>query len=394
MVPTKQAAPLRMPICDVLIVAAGSGTRFGGALPKQYRDLGGRTVLRRAIDAFRSADGIRRVLVAIDPTHRPLYDHATAGLSLAEPVAGRATRQATVLAGLETMAADPPDIVLVHDAARPLVSQGTIGRVIAALDSAPAAIAALPVVDTVKREQDGHIEATVDRRHLWLAQTPQGFAFNLALAAHRAAADAELTDDAAVAERFGLRVALVYGDAANFKITTEDDLLRAAHLVEAPMETRTGLGFDVHRFTAGQAVTLCGVAIPHDRSLEGHSDADVALHALTDALLGAIGAGDIGVHFPPDDMRWRGADSALFLRHAAGLVAARGGRIVNVDVTILCEAPRIGPHRPAMTGRLAAILEIAPDRIGLKATTTEQLGFTGRREGVAAQAIATVRLPS
>jgi 2-C-methyl-D-erythritol 4-phosphate cytidylyltransferase / 2-C-methyl-D-erythritol 2,4-cyclodiphosphate synthase len=377
--------------CAVLIVAAGNGERLGGPLPKQYRPLGGRAMLRWSIEAFLACPRVDSVVVAIHPDHRALYDRAAAGLALAEPVTGAGTRQATVRAGLERLSADPPDRVLIHDAARPLIDAATIERVLDALDSAPAAIAAIPVVDTLKRGVDGMAVATVDRGGLWQAQTPQGFDFRTILAAHRQAASQSLTDDAAVAEQAGHPVRLVTGHADNFKVTTEDDLDRAERLVSAAAETRVGQGFDVHRFAPGDAIVLCGIAVPHTARLEGHSDADVGLHALTDALLGAIAQGDIGEHFPPSEPRWRGADSAAFLRHAAGLVRARG-TIVNVDVTLICEAPKVAPHRRAMVARVAELLDLEPDRVSVKATTTEGLGFAGRREGIAAQAAATVRL--
>lgn len=387
-----------MPICIALIVAGGSGRRFGAQRPKQYHDLLGKPVLRRTVEAFLRHPGIDGVQVVIDPACRALYDVAVAGLDLPDPVTGGASRQDSVRNGLERLAGQAPDRVLIHDAARPLVDAATISAVIAALDTHPGAIAAVPVADTLKRSGDGLakglVAATVDRSALWRAQTPQGFRFPEILAAHRAAAGLELTDDAAVAERAGLPVALVPSREENFKVTTQDDLTRAGQMLALALgDVRTGSGFDVHRFTAGDHVTLCGVAVPHSQGLEGHSDADVGLHALTDAILGALGAGDIGSHFPPSDPQWRGADSAKFLRHAADLVAARNGAIAHVDVTIICERPKVGPHREAMVSRIAQILGIAADRVSVKATTTERLGFTGRGEGIAAQAVATVRLP-
>lgn len=381
--------------CTALIVAAGRGERFGSARPKQYLTLAGETVLRRSIRAFLEHPLVDAVRVVINPAHRDLYDAAAAGLDLAEPISGGAARQESVRLGLEALAAGgAPDLVLIHDGARPLVDAATITRVIEALAEAPGAIAATPVADTLKREGDGLVAATVDRTALWRARTPQGFRFADILAAHRAASGLDLTDDAAVAERAGLAVRLVASNPDNLKVTHAHDLARAERLIMAQLgDIRVGTGFDVHRFVEGDNVMLCGVRIPHDKTFLGHSDADVALHALTDAILGAIGDGDIGQHFPPSDPKWAGADSSLFLRHARDLVRARGGVIAHVDVTIICERPKVGPHRPAMIARLAEILEIAPDRVSIKATTTEQLGFTGRREGVAAQAAATVRLP-
>ena len=377
----------------VLVVAAGRGRRFGGDVPKQYLDLAGRPVLRHSLAAFAANPEIDAVRAVIHPDDRQLYDAAAAGLGLGEPVPGGAQRQDSVRLGLESLAELDPDIVLIHDGARPFADAGTIGRVIAAMKDHPGAIPAVPVADTLKRGQDGMIAGTVDRAGLWRAQTPQGFRFADILAAHRAAAGRELTDDAAVLEAAGRPVALVMGSEDNVKITTTADLERARRAFAGPGETRTGSGYDVHRFAPGDRVWLCGVPVPHDSALEGHSDADVAQHALTDAILGAIAAGDIGRHFPPTDPRWKGAASHLFLSHAAGLVAGLGGRIVNVDVTIVCERPKVGPHRAAMQARLAEILGVDQDRVSVKATTTEGLGFAGRREGIAAQAVATVWLP-
>jgi 2-C-methyl-D-erythritol 4-phosphate cytidylyltransferase/2-C-methyl-D-erythritol 2,4-cyclodiphosphate synthase len=279
--------------------------------------------------------------------------------------------------------------VLIHDAARPLVDHGVISRVLAALETSPGAVPALAVADTLKRGDDQFVETTVDRQGLWRAQTPQGFRYQEILDAHRQAGGEELTDDAAVAERAGLAVAIVEGSEDNVKVTRPGDMIRAERLLGAG-EARTGLGFDVHRFGPGDHVMLCGVAVPHEFGLEGHSDADVGLHAVTDALLGAIGEGDIGTHFPPSDPQWKGTESDVFVRHAGELIAAKGGRISNIDVTLVCEQPKIGPHRAAMIKRMADILTISEHRISIKATTTERLGFTGRGEGIAAQAVATV----
>jgi 2-C-methyl-D-erythritol 4-phosphate cytidylyltransferase/2-C-methyl-D-erythritol 2,4-cyclodiphosphate synthase len=382
-----------------LIVAAGRGARFGGDIPKQYRALGGRAVLRHGVERMMAHPGIAGVRVVISPEDRARYDAAVAGLDLLAPVAGGATRQQSVCNGLESLAHLTPDAVLIHDAARPFVDSGIIDRVIEGLGRAPGAIAALPVVDTIKRAQDDAgptpvIETTTSRERLWRAQTPQGFHFEAILAAHRAAAGSEYTDDAAVAEATGLAVELVMGSEENFKITTEGDLQRAERLLGGgSWEYRSAGGYDVHRFAPGDAIMLCGIRVPHSAALEGHSDADVGLHALTDALLGTIGAGDIGQHFPPSDPKWRGADSSKFLAHAGELVAAKGGRITHLDVTIICERPKVGPHRAAMIERIAQILGLDKGRVSVKATTTEGLGFTGRAEGIAAQATATVALP-
>jgi 2-C-methyl-D-erythritol 4-phosphate cytidylyltransferase / 2-C-methyl-D-erythritol 2,4-cyclodiphosphate synthase len=383
-----------MSSCIALVVAAGRGFRLGGPLPKQYLPLGGAAVLRYSVATFLAHPGVDHVRVVIHPDDRPLYDAAVAGLDLLPPVHGGAQRQDSVRNGLASLAEAAPDRVLIHDGARPFVDAATIDRVLAALQDHPGAIAALPIRDTVKRDSGGRIVDTVERRGLWRAQTPQGFGYSEIMAAHRAAEGAELSDDAAVAEQAGLAVALVDGSEENFKVTTTDDLLRAErHLAMQRGDIRTGQGFDVHAFGAGDHVWLCGLKIPHGQGLVGHSDADVGLHALTDALLGALGAGDIGMHFPPSDPAWRGAPSHRFLRHAADLVAAAGGSIAHCDVTLICERPKIGPHREAMVARIAEILGLDPRRVSVKATTTEQLGFTGRGEGIAAQAIATVRLP-
>ncbi len=378
-----------------LIVAAGRGSRFGGPLPKQYALLAGQPVLRRTIAAFHAA-GIDRVQVVIGPGDDAHYAAATDGLDLPAPIQGGASRQQSVLNGLEALAGNPPDLVAIHDAARPFVRGAEIEACLAAasVEGIDGAVLGIPLADTLKRVGNGNaVTETVPRRDLWRAQTPQVFRFAPLLAAHRAAAPlaaaeaTALTDDAAVAERAGLKVVMVAGSEDNRKITTAEDLLSTR------METRTALGFDVHGFGPGTAVMLGGVAVPHSQALAGHSDADVALHALTDAVLGTIGAGDIGKHFPPSDPQWRGASSDRFLRHAVDLVTARGGRIVHLDVTIVCEAPKVGPHRDAIVRSIARIADIAPDRVSVKATTTEGLGFTGRREGVAAQALATVELP-
>ncbi len=377
-----------------LVVAAGRGSRFGGDVPKQYLRLGGAMVLRHAVAALARHRLVTGVLVAIRLEDRALFDNAVAGLPVLPPIAGGATRQDSVRLGLEALAPYRPRHVLIHDGARPFPDTALIDRVIQALDEAPAAIPCLPLRDTIKRAESGTIRATVDRAELWRAQTPQGFQFDQILAAHHAAAGTQLTDDSAVAEAAGLAPLLVVGSEDNLKVTTTEDLATAERLIAArPGDVRVGQGFDVHAFGPGDRIFICGVEIPHDESLVGHSDADVGLHALTDALLGAIGAGDIGMHFPPGDARWRGAASDQFLRHAADLVGARGGAVAAVDVTIICERPKIGPHRAAMVERIAEILGIAAERVSVKATTTDRLGFTGRGEGIAAQAVATVRLP-
>lgn len=391
----------------VIVVAAGRGERAsasGADAPKQYRSVAGTPVLARTIAAFLNHPGVGWVLPVIHPDHAARY--AELNLShprLLPPVHGAATRQGSVLAGLESLAPHEPDLVLIQDAARPLVDPATIAGVVAALDTATAALPVIPVTDTIKRSVDGAtVSGTEDRRQLFAAQTPQGFRFAEILAAHRRAATepTEFTDDAAIAEWAGHTVQLTAGHVHNLKITHPEDFRRAERLLgeEHPtmatrMETRVGTGFDVHPFEPGDAVWLGGIRIPHAMKLKGHSDADVALHALTDAILGAIGEGDIGQHFPPSDERWRGAASSIFVEHAADLVRQRGGRIVNLDVTIVCEAPRVGPHVPAMKAAIAAAAGLAPSRIAIKATTSEELGFTGRREGIVAMASASVELP-
>ena len=384
-----------------LVVAAGRASRFGGDLPKQYASLGGRPMLGYSLERFARHPRIGHVKAVIHPDDRALYDRAAAGLDLLEPAAGGATRRDSVRRGLESLEALAPETVLIHDGARPFVGAGVIDRVLDALGARGAnlagAIAALPVNDTLKRAESDRIAGTVERTGLWRAQTPQGFRFAEILAAHRAVRGSgtgpELTDDAAVAERAGLPVALVEGAPENIKVTTQEDLLRAARWLAGAQETRVGQGFDVHRFAPGDHVMLCGVRIPHDAGLKGHSDADVGLHALTDALLGALGAGDIGTHFPPSDARWKDADSAVFLGRARELVAERGGRVAHVDVTLICERPHIAARRMEMVARIAELLGLDPGRVSVKATTTEGLGFVGRGEGIAAQAAATLSLP-
>jgi 2-C-methyl-D-erythritol 4-phosphate cytidylyltransferase/2-C-methyl-D-erythritol 2,4-cyclodiphosphate synthase len=390
------STPVRNGGTAALVVAAGRGNRAGRDLPKQYATLGGKTVLRRTLEAFASHPGIDKTLAVIAEADTPLYERAVQELSnLLPSVIGGATRQQSVHNGLEALAADPPRFVLVHDAARPFVSKALIDRVIGACDEGHGAIPVLPITDTVKRVENGEVTATVSRECLAAAQTPQGFPFHALLAAHRRAAAEgreNLTDDAAVAALVGLPVRTVESERRNLKLTAPDDFAAAERSFSA-RESRTGQGFDVHAFGPGHSVWLCGVEIPHKQGLLGHSDADVGIHALTDALLGTIGDGDIGHHFPPSDPQWKGAPSHLFLAEAVRRVAERGGRVVNVDVTLVCEQPKIGPHRDRMRARVAEIAGISKDRVGIKATTSEGLGFTGRGEGILALATATVSLP-
>lgn len=388
----------------VVIVAAGQGLRLGGPVPKQYQLLGGRPILARTLERVLAA-GVDRVLVAIGPGARPLYDRSVADIDdrrLAAPVIGGASRAETVRLALEALARlgdGAPGTVLVHDAARPFAPPALFDTLAAAAADGRGAIAAEPVVDALWHGPDGFALEPRPRAGLWRAQTPQAFPFAALLAAHRADADAEppALDDAEVFRRAGHPVALIEGPAANFKITRAEDMARAErHLAEeAAMvipDLRVGHGFDVHVFCPGDHVTLCGVRVPHSHGLKGHSDADVGLHALADAIYGALGEGDIGQHFPPSDPQWKGAESHIFLAHAGARVAARGGRIANLDVTLLCEHPRIGPHSAAMRARIGEILGIGHDRVSIKATTMERMGFVGREEGMGALATATVIL--
>ncbi|MGB0631332.1 MAG: bifunctional 2-C-methyl-D-erythritol 4-phosphate cytidylyltransferase/2-C-methyl-D-erythritol 2,4-cyclodiphosphate synthase [Alphaproteobacteria bacterium] len=384
-----------MASCAALILAGGTGSRLGSDIPKQYLTLNGVSVLRRTVDVFLSHPEIDTVQVVIGAGDRSLYDNAIGDADIRAPVTGGATRQESGRNGLEALADDAPDYVLIHDAARPFIDEPTIDRVLDALKSSAAVLPGVPVADTLKRGAGDPPEVTdtVDRDGLWRAQTPQGFQYPKILEAHHACTGKELTDDAAVAEHAGLSVALVHGHEDNFKITTPDDLERAQRMTEiSSVDFRVGTGFDVHALTDGDHVILCGIRIDHTHGLEGHSDADVAMHAVTDALLGAIAEGDIGNHFPPSDEQWRGAASSVFLEHAAKLISDRGGSIGNIDLTIICEAPKVGPHRDAMESSLANILGIDRSRVSVKATTTETLGFTGRGEGIAVQASAIVRL--
>jgi 2-C-methyl-D-erythritol 4-phosphate cytidylyltransferase/2-C-methyl-D-erythritol 2,4-cyclodiphosphate synthase len=375
-----------------LVVAAGSGSRAGGGVPKQFRRLAGKPLLLHALDGLERA-GIGEARVVIGAGQERLYREALRGRAPPSPIAGGLERQESVRNGLEAIAAEGgAGAVFIHDAARPFLPAAVAARLRDGLVRAEGAVPVLPVVDTLARS-DGALGDPVSREGLVRVQTPQAFRFEAILAAHRQWRGPPATDDAQVARAAGLKVATVAGDEALEKLTHEADFARAEARLASALTSRTGMGFDVHAFAPGEALWLGGLRIPHDRGLKGHSDADVLLHALTDALLGAIGAGDIGDHFPPSDPRWRGAASALFVEHARSLIEARGGRIDHVDVTLICEAPRLAPHRDAIRASVATLLRLAPARVSIKATTTERLGFTGRGEGMAAQAIATVRLP-
>ena len=382
-----------------IVVAAGRGERVGGALPKQYRNLLGEPVLRRALRALASHPAIDAVQAVIDPAEDAAFRDAVGGLpKCLAPAAGGSTRQRSVRAGLEALAELKPSIVLVHDAARPLASAALVDRALAAVEATGAAVPVIALRDTVKRvDETGRVVSTLDRNELRAVQTPQVFFFAPLIEAHRRASKAGLEDfpdDAALAEWAGIAVATFAGEAGNLKLTTADDFARAEAIADALADVRTGTGFDVHAFGPGDRVMLGGVAIAHDKGLIGHSDADVLLHALTDALLGALGEADIGHHFPPAEEEWHGAASDQFLAFAAARVRARGGRIAHLDATVLCEAPKLAPHRDAIRARIAAIAGIDVSRVGVKATTTEGLGFIGRKEGIAAMATATIRLPA
>jgi 2-C-methyl-D-erythritol 4-phosphate cytidylyltransferase/2-C-methyl-D-erythritol 2,4-cyclodiphosphate synthase len=382
-----------------LIVAAGKGSRLGAPLPKQYLPLGDSVVLRRTVKAFLDHPGVGSVQVVISPADRDLYESALGDIGLRGPVDGGDTRQQSVYKGLQALSEHGAHVVLIHDAARPFVSAAQISQCLMAAEEMVAVVPVVPVVDSVKLVAGDELRDEVDRDSLRRTQTPQTFDYQMILQAHRLAVGQNLTDDAAVARFAGETVTTVPGDEGNFKITTADDLERARMIITSAERTpieeyRTGTGFDVHRYASGRPMIICGVEIPHDLGLEGHSDADVGLHAITDAVLGALAEGDIGDHFPPTDPQWRGAPSDVFLDFAGQRVTQRGGRIASIDVTIICETPKIKPHRQTMRDRIAHILGVGVDRVSVKATTTERLGFTGRREGIAAQAIATVALPT
>ncbi len=376
---------------SVVIVAAGGGTRAGPGLAKQWRMLAGKPVLRWSVEALLGA-GARDLIVVVSADGEALAENALAGLKGWRTVRGGATRADSVRNGLEAIDRPYGEPVLVHDAARPFVNKRHVDALLAAVEHGHGAILALPVADTLKRAGMDPV-ATVSREGLWRAQTPQAFTRGALMAAYAAWTGGEPTDDAQVLEAMGGEISIVPGDPLLMKLTYPEDFDMAERLAGAARVTRTGQGFDAHRWGPGESVWLCGVEITHNETLIGHSDADAGLHALTDAILGAIGEGDIGDHFPPTDPKWKGAASDLFLKHAAELVAAKGGRLVNVDVTLICERPKIKPHRQAMRERLAAILDLPLDRISVKATTTEGMGFTGRGEGLAAQALATVETP-
>lgn len=372
------------PKIAAILVAAGRGTRAGAGQPKQWRDLAGKRVADWSVAAFLNHPEIDQVIAVTHPDDDA--EAATLGLPC---VHGGATRDASVRAGLDALRGSNPDRVLIHDIARAGVSERIISDVIAALNTSPGAAPALPVTDALWRGADGTVGGTQSREGLFRAQTPQGFHYNAILAAHDAHPGGA-ADDVEVARAAGLTVAIVEGDEANLKITTPGDFARMERILRGQMDIRLGNGYDVHAFTQGDHVTLCGIRVPHDKALKGHSDADVGMHAVTDAIYGALAEGDIGRHFPPSDMKWKNADSAIFLEHAVRLAASKGYAISNIDCTLICERPKIGPHASAMMQRMGEIMELRPDQVSVKATTSEQLGFTGREEGIAAIATATL----
>jgi len=380
-----------------IIVAAGSGIRAGGELPKQYQKIGGKPVIAHTVEAFLTHEAINEVVVVISAEHGDLFNDALGAYSLREPVIGGDTRQQSVYNGLQAIADDHPARVLIHDAARPFVSDAIISDVIAALDDHPCAVPCVAVVDTIGQVRGGKMTARLNREELRAVQTPQGFVFETIFAAHKTAAeknDFSASDDSSLVSP----VAVIAGEARNIKLTTADDIYKADKQMKQVQladlaDIRVGQGFDVHAFEPGDHVILCGVDIPFTAKLKGHSDADVAMHALTDAILGALGEGDIGKHFPPSEAEWKGAASEIFLKGAMDLVTGRGGVLAHSDITIICEAPKLRPHIDSMREKMAEIMECDIDRVSIKATTSEQLGFTGRGEGIAAMATATVRLP-
>lgn len=385
------------PSCTVIIVAGGSGTRFGDSLPKQYHKIHGQPVLRHTVQAFSSHPAVKQIQVVIGEGFEDLYNQAVSGIAKLLPVVtGGATRQASVYNALAALTLNTHDIVLIHDAARPCVNATSVDDLLTTLKTHPAATLAMPVNDTLRKSDDNHLGEVVSRDGLYAMQTPQGFHFDMIKSAHDKFKTQNFTDDTSLVSADGVSVSIVTGTRENIKITTPEDLMTATKYLapSTPLIPRTGLGFDVHAFgDAAPTIRIGGIDIAHTHKLKGHSDADVLLHAITDALYGTISDGDIGSHFPPSNNEYKGKDSAFFLEEAVKAVLAKGGKIVHIDSVIMCEAPKIGPHRDAMQKRVAEIIGIAPSRVSIKATTTEELGFTGRREGIAAQAIVTILLP-
>lgn len=390
-----------MAVIAAIIVAGGAGTRMGGGIPKQYQFLAREPVLLRSLKAFTGHAGISAVLPVIAEAHREHFGALKLPQKCMQPVTGGFTRQESVRLGLEALKELNPDYVLIHDAARPLVSREVIDRVLLALENHDAVIPAVAVTDTIKQNNAGQVNASLDRNTLVSVQTPQGFRYASILKLHQDATVTHHTDDASLAEAGGVGVRIVDGDSNNIKITTMQDMAIAHMLLAEAGETRVGMGFDAHRLvphdagtaSARRTVLLCGAAIPSDFKLEGHSDADVGYHALVDAILGALGEGDIGIHFPPTDPKWRGADSSRFVLHVHHMLKQKRCSIGNIDITFICERPKIAPYRDEMTANIARLLDVPLHKVSVKATTTEKMGFTGRGEGIAAQVIATVKVP-
>ena len=391
--------------CIALIVAAGRGTRFSGILsknnyqiPKQYHEIGGKMILRRAITTFTAHPKINAVRVVIHPDDKELYNLAAMNLNILPPIDGGQSRQESVRLGLESIKDLNPDIVLIHDGARPLIDFGTINRILAAIDEECGAVPAMPMIESVKKVDDkGFIIKNIERDALYTVQTPQGFPYKKLLKAHEKAKNDNInyTDDSAIATNYGIKVKIIPGNENNVKITSASDLIKASSGFSAPSEIRTAIGFDAHRFDDDKnAIILGGVKIQNTKGLKGHSDADVVLHAVTDAVLGTISAGDIGMHFPPSDPQWKNANSDIFLKHAVNILYERDGIINNVDITIVCESPKISPYRYEIVKRISDIMMIDEEKVSVKATTTEGMGYEGRREGISATAIVTVKLPT
>lgn len=392
-----------LPPFSVIIVAAGGGTRLGGDIPKQYIEICGRTILRHTLDIFMEMDALQEICVVINPQHKALFQNATDGLDNIKFCHGGNERKDSVYNGIKTLShLKDQDIILIHDAARPFVQNAEIKTLLTAMQSYKAASLAHPVVDSLSYcDQDDFTTSRISREHLWSVQTPQAFHYGVLKQAHEQCdAHKNYTDDTSLVSALDIPVKFVEGSKSNFKITLAEDLTLAEHILSTKLSTdiRTGLGYDVHAFDDDTKdithIRLCGVDIAHNRKLKGHSDADVGLHALTDAILGAIGEGDIGLHFPPSNMDFKNMDSAVFLEHAMKLLRDKGGALINADVTLICERPKIGTYREQIVVRLAEILNVSPKRVNMKATTSEKLGFTGREEGIAAQAAVSVSLPS
>lgn len=378
-----------------LIAAAGIGSRLGGDVPKQYLSIGGKPILRRTIETFLACPGLQSLHVIINPEHKRLYEEVTQGLDLSPPVSGGNSRKESIYLGLESLSnLKSEEKILIHDGARPFVTVDNILNIVNVLDQAQAATLSIPVADTLYRDNTG---AYINREGLNAIQTPQGFHYGLIKRAHETYGEEDYTDDTSLVAALGESITLVEGRRANIKITTQEDLHLAERLCESrKMTTRTGTGYDVHAFAneESSSIRLCGIDIPYNRRLSGHSDADVGLHALTDALLGALALGDIGEHFPPSDDKWKNKDSSFFLEEIVKLLKQKKGSITNLDLTLICEQPKIGPHRVEMQNRIAEICDLPSGTVSVKATTSEGLGFTGRGEGIAAQAIATIELPA